>query len=82
VALPTGWYWNPSLYAVFYKQAVLELDRHAFMALDIHWVIETDAFGYQVPAPIKVALANRSRFFLARTFVNEGYHMKIFRVLP
>jgi hypothetical protein len=82
VLLPVGWHWENSLYAAYYRDAVLRLDSGAIAALDAKWVIVSDLFQDQPPAEVVAALRDRTRFAPAAAFREGRYTMTVYRVLP
>jgi hypothetical protein len=82
ILLPVGWHWENSLYAAYYRDAVLRLDPGAIAALDAKWVITSDIFLDRPPAAVETALRDRTRFAPAAAFREGNYTMTVYRVLP
>jgi hypothetical protein len=79
VLLPVGWHWADSLYATYYRKAVLTLDADAVSALGARWVIVTNLWGYSPPAAVAQALGDGRRFTLATRLVQGPYFLALYR---
>ena len=82
VVLPIGWYWNDSLYATYYRAAVVDLDPTSLRALDVRWIIVSNCLLPETPPPVAAALRDSARFTSVATFREGGYSLTVFQVRP
>jgi len=82
VQLPVGWYWNDSLYAAYYREAVSNLSPSSVTALDARWIIVSNLFSPRPPEAVNLALRDTRRFIFARQYISGPYYLNIYRALP
>ena len=80
--LPVGWHWQDSIYSVYYRVAVTDLNSRARAVLDAQWVIESNLFQDSAPSAVRSALADPTRFVPVVTLHDGNFYMTAYRVRP
>ncbi len=79
--IPTGPYYNRSIYGVLYEDANNHLSQEAISGLDIQWIYLSSQYIDEIPPEVVETLENdRRRFFPYSVFSKQDEWVKLYRV--